>query len=362
MLKNRNLILTRVAFGAAALVAVASPAVAGRECTVQFSVTSATSLGALQFSVDYAAAGDVGDFAAGGCTIVPAGISDVDVDQSTDDLGIGWASTSAFNGPGVFATCAFIVPDDASTDPVAGDFPISINDASTASAPPAPANPTMVAAVTGCVASTPECLNGILEDGEECDDGNADGGDGCGPTCASTGSCSSEPLAGCKVPTVIEKSKLSFKNDASDLSSDVKDQGQYQWKSGAATDVSEFEDPTTAGETWSWCVYDDGVVVKGVDVPSGAGWAAAGTTGFQFKGDVGGVAQIKLKAGVSGKASVAVKAKSKLGNFHAPLPLSASGTIVSQLVKEGLSTACFQSTAGTPSKNDASSFGAKGNP
>jgi hypothetical protein len=117
MSKNPGFIIVAAAFGAAAaIVTASSPAIAGRECTVQFSVTSATSLGALQFSVDYAAAADVGEFADGGCTVVPAGgIADVDADQSTDDLYVGWANTTAFNGPGVFANCAFIVPDDAST-------------------------------------------------------------------------------------------------------------------------------------------------------------------------------------------------------------------------------------------------------
>ena len=50
----------------------------------------------------------------------------------------------------------------------------------------------------------------------------------------------------------------------------------------------------------------------------------------------------------------------KVGNFHAPLPLTTP--VVTQIVVDGVSTTCFQSTAGTPDKNTEAAFGAKGNP
>ena len=48
--------------------------------------------------------------------------------------------------------------------------------------------------------------------------------------------------------------------------------------------------------------------------------------------------------------------------FQSPaLPLS--GSVLEQVVvRDGMTSTCFQSTAGTPSKNDASAFGALGNP
>jgi hypothetical protein len=309
--------------GAAFVLAAPASALAqGMLCPVSFNVTSATTLGALQINAGYASAAALGDIVE--CTVLPLGADDVLYNPAGNSTTIGYADTVGFTGPTTFASCVFKTVGE--TGPVAGDFNIAIVDATDNDVPPNDVTPTIAAVVGACVPS---------------------------------GSCSYTPETGCKLPTVAAKSKMSFKNNADD----TKDQGQFQWKSGAETLVTEFSDPTTTGETWSWCTYDNGVLVRGSDVASGAvGWAASGTTGFQFKGDVEGVAQIKVKAGEAGKASVSVKAKSKLGNFVSPtLPLT--GPTVAQLVIDnGVTTTCFQSTAGIPSKNDAASFSAKGNP
>lgn len=353
------------AFGAAILLCGADAQAQSRSCSVEFSVTTPTEIGALQLGVDYAAAGALGDFAANGCVFAPAGISDTSVEAPSDQLTMGWTDTTPFNGPALFATCQFVIPDDADADPLPGNFVVTIEDATDADVPPNPVSPTIAVAVVDCIPTVPVCLNGVLEEGEQCDDGNAEGGDGCGPTCANTGLCSAAPLSACKLSTASGKSKILFKDDRKPPTSNAKDQGQYQWKSGEATLLEEFDDAVAGSSTYSWCVYDNGVVVRGSDVPAGGTcggkpcWKAAGTKGFIFKGDVEGVASIKLKAGDAGKASVAVKAKSKAGTFASP-GLALAGPVVAQLViDDGVTATCFESTFTSPTKNTDSLYSAK---
>jgi len=308
--------------GTAFVIAAPSAALAqGMLCPVSFNVTSSQTLGALQITTDYASASLLGDIVE--CTVEQTGASDVLLDGAGNAATVGYADTTGFTGPALFATCLFKTVGESA--PVAGDFLIGIDDATDNDVPPNDVTPTVTATVGACVPS---------------------------------GSCEYTPETGCKLPTVSGKAKLAFKNSADD----AKDSGSFSWKSGAATLASEFSDPTTAGETWSWCTYTGGKLVRGSDIPSGTGWAAAGTTGFGFKGDVEGVAQVKVKAGEAGKASVSVKAKSKAGNFSSPtLPL-AGPTVMQLVIDNGMTKTCFQSTAGTPKKNDAASFSATGNP
>jgi hypothetical protein len=167
-------------------------------------------------------------------------------------------------------------------------------------------------------------------------------------------------LATCKAGEA-GKSKLQLKNNTKDLADNSKDSGQFQWKKGDATTVGEFMDPVGGAATYSWCVYQNGVLAFGQDVPAGAGWSPSGATGFQFAGDVGGVAQIKMKAGDAGKAQVQVKAKSKVGNFSSP-PLPLATPVTSQLViDDGVVTpVCFSTAFTAPTKNDEKQFNSKG--
>lgn len=302
--------------GAAFVLAAPSMALAqGKLCPVEIAVTSGDTVGALQLTVDYAALTAVGDIT--DCTILPSGLTDVVPNPAGDSTGLGYADTTGFTGPASFATCYFKVNNDADPDPVPGDFSVIVDDASDNDVPPNPITPTVgVASVGACVPS---------------------------------GSCSFTPETGCKTPFTAGKSQVQVKNNADD----TKDQGKFQWKAGSATDISEFADPTTAGETYSWCLYDNGELISGVDVPSGSGWAAAGSTGFQFKGDTNGVAKIKVKAGVDGKAQIQVQAKSKLGNYSAPAP-AFTGPVVSQVViDDGVAPVCYQATFTAPKVNDS---------
>jgi hypothetical protein len=317
--------LVLAGLGATLVLGSATAASAQQLCEVSFSVTNATTLRSIQFDVDYDGASDVGDFIdPSDCEFAPAGLGDVGVDTVADTASVGWANTDpAFVGPGLFVTCRF----NATAAPATGDFVPTLVEAEQSTGVPASPAPTLSTSSVSCI---------------------------------DAGSCSLTPESGCKDSTVAGKSKLSFKNNADD----TKDQGQYQWKSGAATLVTEFSDPVTAGETFRWCVYSDGELVYGADVPSGGMcgdkpcWKASGTTGFQFKGDVGGIAQIKLKGGEAGKAQVAVKAKSKAGNFTSPgLPLGAN--VVSQLVIDAATDVCFENVFTAPSKNEEAAYSSK---
>jgi hypothetical protein len=321
--------------GAALFVGSSTPAFAqNRACQVEFDVTNATTLRSLQFDVNYTDASDVGEFVnPSDCTFAPVGLGDVGVNQATNVATVGWANTNpAFVGPGLFVTCRFDIPLQASAVPALADFAVANVEGESSTGVPAAPAPTIAAAAISCT---------------------------------DAGSCASEPLAGCKLPTAAGKAQLKFKDNADD----TKDQGQFQWKSGAATLVTEFGTPNTAGETYSWCVYKDGALLQGTDVPAAGTcdgkpcWKASGTTGFQFKGDVGGIAQIKLKAGEAGKAQVQVKARSKVGNYSAPTIPLASTNVVSQLVvDDGVTPVCFQSSFPLATKDENGSYGAKGNP
>ncbi|HYB98495.1 MAG TPA: hypothetical protein VEC57_05105 [Candidatus Limnocylindrales bacterium] len=321
-----------------AMIAVAAGAgsahAQAQQCDVVFSVSNTTdNLRALQLAVDYATA--PGDFAVDvDCTLTPPGSLEASNDQDGQVLDLGYVDTSGFAGPSVFATCPFI---GTTGTPVAGDFSVAVEDAIDESTPPAQASPfpTITVSVTNCVPAIVDCGNGVAQAGEECDDGNAVGGDGCSSQCLDTASCAASPRTGCLAGG---GGKIKLKND---LASDAKDQGQYQWKKGAAIDFAELGDPVTGDTTYSWCVYDDGELVLGQDVPAGAGWAASGTTGYQFKGDADGISQIKVKSGAAGKTQVQVKAKSKAALFQSP-SVAMEEPVVAQVVIEN--GACVETT------------------
>ncbi len=353
----RSRLVRGVFLGICSVAALNSPSVSlaqTNECVVTFGVSSAVPLTALQFEVDYPGAPAAGFSTNPADCSGPAvgGSFDANIDNGASNANIGWAHTTPFAAPGDFASCTFIATGV--TLPVVGDFALTLIDASTG-IPPSPTSPTLTVALGACTEVDSVCGNAFIEAGEECD-----GGPGCTVACQLAGSCSATPLATCKLGEA-GKSKLQLKNNTKDLADNAKDSGQYQWKKGDATVVGDFMDPVGGIATYSWCVYDNGTLIFGQDVPAGAGWSPSGATGFQFSGDVGGVSQIKLKAGDAGKAQVQVKAKSKVGNFSSP-PLPLATPVSSQLViDDGIATpVCFSTGFTAPTKNDAKQFNSKG--
>jgi cysteine-rich repeat protein len=145
---------------------------------------------------------------------------------------------------------------------------------------------------------------------EDCDDGNTTPGDDCSATCHVETACSTTPAGGCKLPTASKKAQLQI----ADKTPDSKDRLQFKWGKGAATTMAEFGSPTTT-TGYALCVYDNGNLVTHANIPAGGTCAGRQCwtqkpTGFQYKDKdltPHGIAQLKLKAGIAGKAQVQVK-------------------------------------------------------
>ena len=90
-------------------------------------------------------------------------------------------------------------------------------------------------------------------------------------------------------------------------------------------------------------------------------WKASGSTGFSYKNKAAtpnGLTSLKLKAGVSGKASV--QAKGKGTNLPTPV-LGLTLPVTAQLlITSGSTTECWQTTYTAATTNDAARFKAKG--
>ena len=125
--------VTLAGFGAALVLASPSGALAGsRACSVPVSVTSSTNnIGALQVKVNYTAAAAKGAFGTPPtCTFAPAGSTSAN-DDLVHTLTAGYADTTGFDGPSLFVTCSFVVPDSTDAAPTAADFIATVDDAPT---------------------------------------------------------------------------------------------------------------------------------------------------------------------------------------------------------------------------------------
>jgi cysteine-rich repeat protein len=152
-------------------------------CPVSFAVDSATNAFALQFEATHDTA--PGGFLPDSCTVVPDGLVDVNADGDTVEIGWADSTGSGFTGPGAFAACTFVSTSGA---PVPADFSIEILDCSGPNPPTACSPAAAVSVAVGaCAEIAPVCGNGVLESGEDCDDGNVQAGDGCGSLCTSEG-------------------------------------------------------------------------------------------------------------------------------------------------------------------------------
>lgn len=337
-----------------------------QRCEVVISIDNAITANAIQIEVDHGAA-QAGGFSKFDCTATaaPPALTTVNVDGDTVE--IAWVDQAhVFAGPSVFASCQFF-PSMPPAVLDAADFVPTVKDCSLGN-PPIPCSPSVSVAIGGCTEVAPVCGNFAPEIGEPCDEGPS-GGPTCTGQCTPKAACSDFPLPDCRTGSA-GKSKIQLKNNTKDVSDNAKDQGRYDWKGGAATELAELGDPLSETGSYHWCVYDDGKLVLGAEIPGGgtcAGkpcWKAAGSGGFQYRdkpGSAHGVAQLKLKAGSEGKASIGVKAKSKAGSFAAPASMPLAGPVKSQFVVEnGVEFVCFESDFTAPSKNEAKQYSAKG--
>ncbi|MCC6848964.1 MAG: DUF4215 domain-containing protein [Deltaproteobacteria bacterium] len=229
--------------------------------------------------------------------------------------------------------------------------------------PTATETSTPTATATPTVTPTPgECGDHVLDPGEECDDGNVLADDGCSATCALE-PCGATPATGCRLPFVAGKATLKAKG----VVGSAKSQLLWKWAPGAATTLGDFGDPTRSDD-YHLCLYDDGELVATTMIAAGGScagkpcWKATGTSGFVFKDKAltpDGAAQLKLRAGVDGKAAIQVTGKG--ANLEAPALGALSGPVVVQLVRSG-SSVCWQATYDAPFvKQQADAFFDKAN-
>jgi hypothetical protein len=349
----------KAVLGAAFVLGAATSSQAGPgNCAVTFAVSNATQIEALQFESTLSpGAVALGDFNA--CAAVPSGITDFNTDANT--LEVGWATDGgAFSGPGDFVTCNFNAPAGVPTLAPSDFSAIATLDCTKSFNPFAVCGPAPTYSVT--IGDCSSCGNGVVEPGEQCEapDPNCNGA-----TCTLLGSCTPQPLVGCKTGAA-GKSKLQVKDNADN----AKDSAQYAFGAGAATTLDEFKDPVnTAGVAYRLCVYDGDGLVAAHEVPSQGTcdgvdcWKPASTKGFGYKnkgGLVGGITQIKLTSGDDGKAKASIKLKSKTA-FAAPtLPL-VEPTVKAQLViDDGGTPVCFETAFPAAAKNDDAQYSVKG--
>jgi hypothetical protein len=178
-------------------------------------------------------------------------------------------------------------------------------------------------------------------------------------------------------PSAAGKSSVLIKY----ASDPAKDQVKWKWNKGVTTGATDFKDPVDGTNLYRFCIYDSSSSPQPrleADIPAGAGgvlcgskpcWKTVGPSsapkGFKYKdkaADPNGVTDLKMKAGVSGKAQVQVKGKGGLLN---PPPTDVGqlvAPVTVQLLIDDGTIGCFQTTfsSGGIKKQNASIFKAKG--
>ncbi len=216
------------------------------------------------------------------------------------------------------------------------------------------------------------CGNSVVTAGEQCDDGNTAGGDCCSATCqleadgspcsdgnacsfgdiCTAGLCSgdSSPLLGCR------------QAPSAQLSLDRRGRGKMKWKwrKGAATDAADWGNPVDGNTSFLICLYDSAANVAGVEMitelPAGGScngkpcWKTRGSKSLGYKdrsGTAGGITKLKIKAGGGGKAGLQVQGKGS-GLLLPRLPLAQDPSVMIQLSNSH--GACWESVFPAPSK------------
>jgi len=149
------------------------------ECTLEFSLTDAVTLGSLQWEIDYATA--PGEFVGSGEAVqcVNKVTTALGMKQDKDaerKVVTALISLAGFAGPSVLSECQFL----ADVVPDVNDFVITVIDAANPSLQPVNPPPNIVLSSVTCVGDTttttlPTCGNGFLDVDEECDNGPNNG-------------------------------------------------------------------------------------------------------------------------------------------------------------------------------------------
>lgn len=214
------------------------------------------------------------------------------------------------------------------------------------------------------------CGDGIVQDAEDCDDGNTIDDDACNNACelVMAPGCPTAPVNGC---FTASKGKL-LVNEKREGKEKVK--AVLKAFSGS-TFPDDFGDPAAGDTRLDACLYDAmGNLVLALPVDRGSDtcgpkakpcWKAT-KPGFQYRDkatESAGVDKITLKSNPSSRDTISVSAKNKankgLANLMTgvALQLTSSQGATVQVFASGAS--CFGLDLGTVKKNDADLFKAK---
>jgi cysteine-rich repeat protein len=199
---------------------------------------------------------------------------------------------------------------------------------------------------------TPSCGDGVLDQGEECDDHNVDDGDCCASNCTYPG-----PVATCLAPGA---SRL----NAKDTTGNTSDRLQWRWM-GEGVAAGDFGD--SPGETYTLCISDTtgGTprLVTSLELSASGRWN--GSTGnWQYEDRYGvesGITKASLRVKSSGVVDLRVIARGvnipQFEPFSDAQFFHQDGRVVVQLFRLGSPT-CWSSEFTTSSTNTSSRFSA----
>ncbi len=198
------------------------------------------------------------------------------------------------------------------------------------------------------------CGNGLWEPGEDCDDGNTQGGDCCPSDCSFAYGCA--PAA---------KATVSVRHDAGDPS---RDRLLWKWNGAAAVDAAAFGAPDVDTDA-RLCLYDEvgGVpqLAAAVEAAAGPAWKGDSLKAWLYgdrDGASAGVRKVKLSGASAARPKVLWKASGAAMNLPAAALaeryFAQDPRVRVQLVNDA--GGCWSSSfVGADSRNGPESFRAK---
>jgi cysteine-rich repeat protein len=211
------------------------------------------------------------------------------------------------------------------------------------------------------------CGDGVTDPGEQCDDKNTIGGDGCSATCQLEGAC---PAA--RDPECVDD----FAKGAFSVSEKVPSREKLVARllMGPQLAAADFGDPVAGATAYSLCVYDGaGALARELAVDRAGDacdgkpcWKGIGkppgTNGYRYKDKAlaaDGVLLMLLRAGAAGKSKLIIREKGPTG-LAAALGGETSATVQLR-ASDAPAPSCFGVELPAVTKNDGVLFKAKTN-
>jgi len=200
------------------------------------------------------------------------------------------------------------------------------------------------------------CGNGVLDGGEECDDGNTDDGDGCSSGCAL---CGPTPRDDCRAPA---SARSMFELRRTGAGGKLR----WSWHADELMPAPEFGNPFRTAR-YAVCVYDASVMPQprlSLSVPpgdrceSGRCWRPQKPQGFRYRSRTAvpdGISSIDLRRRLKGAEDVVAKGK---GAVVVPPAMPLDPTVTVQVVNNETDT-CWEAAYAMPRENTPTAFRAR---